>query len=263
MGNAVTMSLTVSSRVLAVVPARYASTRFPGKVLAPLAGRPLVYHAYARACEARCVSQVIVATDDESVRDTLAPLKVPVVLTRKDHASGTDRIAEVAGGHDAEIVVNIQGDEPLIDPHTIDAVIQALMDQPDVPMATARRLITDEREFNDPNVVKVVCDSRGRALYFSRYPIPYIRDAADASPNSPCHWQHIGLYAYRRRFLLDFATWPPSALERLEKLEQLRVLERGFPIAVVETKYRSIGVDTPEDLERVRSLLEGALEGKN
>jgi 3-deoxy-manno-octulosonate cytidylyltransferase (CMP-KDO synthetase) len=256
------MSLTGSCRVLAVVPARYASTRFPGKVLAPLAGRPLVYHTYSRTCEARHVSQVIVATDDDRVRDALVPLNVPVVMTRQDHASGTDRIAEVASRHDAEIVVNVQGDEPLIDPHTVDEVVHALRNQPDIPMATARRRITDAQEISDPNVVKVVCDSRGRALYFSRYPIPYVRDAADSLSSLTCHWQHIGIYAYRRGFLLEFASWPPSNLERLEKLEQLRVLERGRPIAVVDTTYRSIGVDTPEDLERVRALLEGALEGK-
>jgi 3-deoxy-manno-octulosonate cytidylyltransferase (CMP-KDO synthetase) len=247
-------------RVVAVIPARFASTRFPGKVIAPLAGRPLVYHTYLQACEARLVSEVIVAADHPVVQEALEAHGVPVVMTRADHPSGTDRIAEVAASRAADIIVNVQGDEPLIDPHTVDESIQALLDNPEVPMATARRAIVDPSEIADPNIVKVVCDGKGRALYFSRHPIPYIRDARTDEPLTGCHWQHIGLYAYRRDFLIEFARWPQTPLEQLEKLEQLRVLENGYPIAVVDTKYRSIGVDTPQDLERVRNLLEGALE---
>jgi 3-deoxy-manno-octulosonate cytidylyltransferase (CMP-KDO synthetase) len=248
-------------RVLAVIPARYASTRFPGKVIAPLAGKPLVYHTYLRTCETALVSEVLVATDDAKVRAVLEAHKVPVVMTRPDHPSGTDRIAEVAESHSADIIVNVQGDEPLIDPHTIDEAIRALLDNPDVPMATARRAISDRTEIADPNVVKVVCDRNGRALYFSRYPIPCIRDARIGEEPIGYRWQHIGLYVYRREFLIEYARWPQTPLEQLERLEQLRVLENGYPIAVVDTSYRSIGVDTPEDLERVRNMLEGALEG--
>ena len=247
--------------VLAVIPARFASTRFPGKMVAPLGGKPLVYHTYLRACEAQLVSEVVVAADDERIRLALEPYGVSVVMTRPDHPSGTDRIAEVAASRDASIIVNVQGDEPLIDPNTIDEAVQALLDNPGVPMATARRAISDPREIEDPNIVKVVCDGRGRALYFSRYPIPYVRDVALRAEPPACHWQHIGLYVYRRDFVIQFAQWAPAPLEELEKLEQLRVLENGYPIVVVTTQYRSIGVDTPEDLERVGNMLEGALEG--
>ena len=248
------MTSECKTKVLAVIPARFASTRFPGKVIALLAGKPLVAHTYARACEAKLVSEVVVATDEEVVAEALKPYGVRVVMTRSDHPSGTDRIAEVAANTDAEIVVNVQGDEPLIDPHTIDGVVRALLEQPDVPMATARHQITETTRITDPNVVKVVCDRQGHALYFSRCPIPFIRDGG--MPNPSCYWQHIGLYGYRRAFLLHYAAMPQTELEQLEKLEQLRVLEHGYPIAVVETKYESIGVDTPEDLEQARARLE-------
>ena len=166
-----------------------------------------------------------------------------------------DRVAEAVADSNADIVVNIQGDEPLIDPRLIDAAIQPLVDEPAVAMATARRRLQDQRSVEDPNVVKVVCDARGRALYFSRWPIPYVRGQ---SPNAAfgCYWQHIGLYVYRREFLLEFARMAPTPLEQLEKLEQLRALENGYPIAVVDTEYASVGVDTPEDLKRVEMLLQ-------
>jgi len=231
-----------------------ASTRFPGKIIAPLAGKPLVVHTFEQTRQARAIDEVIVATDDVRVANAIAPYGVPVAMTRADHPSGTDRIAEVAKHSDAAIVVNVQGDEPLIDPLTIDAAIQPLFDDPALPMSTARRLIRDAAQVNDPNVVKVVCDTRGRAIYFSRHAIPYVRDAADRGV--ACHWQHIGLYAYRRDFLLQYANLPQTPLERLEKLEQLRALENGYDIAVVDTDYESIGVDTPEDLERARVLIE-------
>lgn len=245
-------------KVLAVVPARYASTRFPGKVLAPLAGRPVVMHAYERARSANLVDEAVIATDSEKVRDAVEPLGAQVVMTRADHPSGTDRIAEVAAQSNAEIIVNVQGDEVLIDPAVIDATIRPLLDDPHVPMATARHSITDPKQIQDPNVVKVVCDMNGRAMYFSRSVIPYIRERSDDAAAAQCYWQHIGLYVYRRDFLLEYASWPPTPMERLERLEQLRVLEHGYPIAVVDTDYRSVGVDTPEDLERVRALLEAA-----
>lgn len=252
------MAAVARQKVLAVIPARFASTRFPGKVLAPLAGKPLVAHTYAKASQASLVSDVVVATDDSRVVEALTPLGIPVVMTRNDHPSGTDRIAEVARSSDAEIIVNVQGDEPLIDPATIDNAIRPLLESPDVPMSTARRRLTSMDDVQNPNIVKVVCGCDGRAIYFSRCPIPFIRDAADASAAAACYWQHIGIYVYRREFLLRYAQMPPTPLERLEKLEQLRVLENGFPIAVVDTEYLSLGVDTPEDLERVRAHFEGA-----
>lgn len=244
--------MTTGNNVLAVIPARFASTRFPGKVIADLAGKPLVVHVYERTVRARTVHHVVVATDDARVAEAVRPFGVPTVMTRPDHPSGTDRIAEAAAGFDADIVVNVQGDEACIDPATIDATVQPLLDDPSLPMATARHRITDPARINDPNVVKVVCDARGRALYFSRSPIPHVRDAADAAKAR--YWQHVGLYVYRKDFLLRYAAMPPAPLEQIEKLEQLRVLENGHAIAVVETSYTSIGVDTPEDLEEVRRL---------
>ncbi|HOE66930.1 MAG TPA: 3-deoxy-manno-octulosonate cytidylyltransferase [Candidatus Hydrogenedentes bacterium] len=245
-------------KIMAVIPARYGSSRFPGKVIAPIAGRPLVAHVYDQTRKSKLVSDVVIATDDVRVRDALEPLGIPSVMTRPDHPSGTDRIAEVARQTDAAIVVNVQGDEPLIDPHTIDAAIQPLLEDPDVSIATARRRITNPADIDNPNVVKVVCGLNGRALYFSRCPIPHVRDGQAALP---CHWQHIGLYAYRRAFLLAYAAMPVTPLEELEKLEQLRALERGHAIVVVDTDYQSIGVDTPEDLEHVSKLIAESQRG--
>ena len=250
------MSDMSKPRVIAIIPARFASTRYPGKVIAPLLGHPLVYHTWLRASQASLVDQVIVATDSPEVAMALAPYPIEVVMTRDDHATGTDRIAEVAADLDAEIVVNVQGDEPAIDPAAIDAVIQPLLDDPTLQMATARRAIADAKTISDPNVVKVICDSRGRALYFSRLPIPYIRDEADRAGNPACYWQHIGLYVYRRDFLLAYTRMPQTPLENLEKLEQLRALENGHDIAVVETNYEVIGVDVPDDLAEVSALLQ-------
>ena len=254
------MSRSNTPKVLVVIPARYASTRFPGKMIAPIAGKPLVVHTYERARRAALASEVLVAIDDARIGEAIRPHGVPFVMTRPDHPSGTDRIAEVAAGSDADLIVNVQGDEPLIDSSIIDATIRPLLDYPDVPMATARALITDPEVINNPNAVKVVCDSRGRALYFSRSPIPYIREKRDQ--NARCYWLHIGIYVYRREFLLQYAAWPVTPLERLEKLEQLRALEHGYPIAVVETHYEGVGVDSPEDLEQVRARIE-AEEGRS
>ncbi len=249
------------AEVIAIIPARYQSTRFPAKLLAPLDGKPLVQHTYERTAMAKRVDDVCVATDDARIVDALAPYGTRVVMTRGDHLSGTDRIAEVAADSPARIVVNVQGDEPLIDPHTIDEVVDALESDADAAMATAARALVDPVAIKDPNVVKAVLDYAGRALYFSRAPIPYPRESAGEPTGGVRYWHHVGLYAYRREFLLEFAQMPPSPLERTEMLEQLRALENGFPIRVVETQYQSIGVDTPEDLERVRSLLETALHG--
>lgn len=246
--------------VLCVVPARFASTRFPGKIIVPLAGKPLVMHAYERARRAKLVDETLIAADDPAIAEAVAPYGARLVMTRPDHPSGTDRIAEVAEGHPAEIIVNVQGDEALIDPATVDAAVQALLDHPEAVMSTARHRITDPELITDPNAVKVVCDAAGRALYFSRSPVPHIRDAADREAANTCYWQHVGLYVYRRDFLLRYAKMPQTPLEKLEKLEQLRVLESGFDIVVVDTEYRGVGVDTPADLERVRAILEKSTE---
>ena len=247
-----------SCTTLAVIPARYASTRFPGKMIAELAGKPLVWHAWNKAQSASLITEAIVAVDDERIVDALKPYGVPVVMTRPDHACGTNRIAEVAEERDVDIIVNVQGDEPMIDPRTIDKVVAVLMNEPDVPMATARRLMTDAEAIANPNNVKVVCDAKGRALYFSRHPIPYVRDVEDGSSSSGLHWHHYGLYGYRRAFLLEYASWAPTVLEEAEKLEQLRVLENGYPIAIVEADYECVGVDNPEDLVQVKGLMERA-----
>jgi len=246
--------------VLAVVPARFASTRFPAKIIAPLAGKPLVLHAYDRAKQARLVDEAVIATDADEVAEAVKPFGAQCRMTRADHPTGTDRIAEVAADHRADIIVNVQGDEALLDPGAIDATIQALLDDPDAVMATARHPLRSADRIQDPNVVKCVTDRRGRALYFSRAPIPHIRDAADREGAGQVHWQHIGLYVYRKDFLLHYAGLPQTPLEQLEKLEQLRVLEHGYAIAVVDTAYEGIGVDVPEDLERVKALLAGRPE---
>jgi len=239
--------------VLAVIPARYASKRLPGKVLLAIAGQPLVQHVYDRVCQSRLVTACIVATDDERVVSSLEPFGTHVMMTSADHQSGTDRVAEVARRSSEPIIVNVQGDEPLVRPEMIDAAVQALLDNPTVPMSTLSSPIRADDETADPNVVKVVTDLSGRALYFSRAPIPAVRDLEGSAP--VCR-KHIGLYVYRREFLIDYAQWPPTPLEQLERLEQLRALEHGYPIVVADTQYDSVSVDSPADLDRVRKLME-------
>ncbi len=249
------MAESEKPRVIAVIPARSASTRFPNKIIAPVLGHPLVYHTWRRASEATLVDRVIVAIDDASVADALAPYDMDLIMTRADHATGTDRIAEVMEHVDGDIVVNLQGDEPAIDPRVIDEAIRPLLADSTLAMSTARRKLTDEKAIADPNVVKVVCDQTGNALYFSRLPIPYFRDATQFDATQD-YWQHIGLYVYRRNFLLNYGTLPQTPLERAEKLEQLRVLEHGYKIAVITTDYAAIGVDVPADLAQVIVLLQ-------
>jgi 3-deoxy-manno-octulosonate cytidylyltransferase (CMP-KDO synthetase) len=245
-----TASTTPPERILAVIPARYASTRFPGKPLADLGGRPLIEHVYRRVTECRAIGTVIVATDDDRIRHAVEAFGGHARMTHPAHVSGTDRVAEVARGFDCDLVVNVQGDEPLIEPAMIEEALAPFAD-PAIHLATLRRRIDDPADYLDPHVCKVVVDRTGRALYFSRTPIPYRRDR-DAVLEA---WKHVGLYVYRRRCLLEFARMPPTALERLEALEQLRALENGIQIAVVETRHNSVGVDTPDDLERVRRLM--------
>ena len=237
-------------RILGVIPARFGSSRFPGKVLAVAAGKTILQHVFERAIRATYLSQVLIATDDDRIADAARGFPAPVRMTRSDHESGTDRVAEAASADRAEIVVNIQGDEPLIDPSAIDALALALLDDEDAPMATLKKRIEDPQEFTNPNVVKVVTDRRGYAVYFSRSPIPH-----DLSGQA-VHYKHPGLYAYRRDFLLGYSSLPVGPLERAERLEQLRAIENGHRIRVVETEYESFGVDTPQDLEKVKRLLE-------
>jgi len=214
----------------------------------------MLQHVFERASQARYITSIIIATDDTRIEDAARAFGATVRMTRADHASGTDRAAEVASAETAELIVNIQGDEPLIDPYAIDAAILSLADYPSIQMGTLKKRIEDPREIGDPNVVKVVTDRSGNALYFSRSTIPYEREVPGG------HYKHIGLYVYRRDFLLRYSDLPVGPLERAECLEQLRALENGYPIRVVETDYESLGVDTPEDLERVSRLFEASLE---
>jgi 3-deoxy-manno-octulosonate cytidylyltransferase (CMP-KDO synthetase) len=215
----------------------------------------MLQHVYERASQARYLTSTIIATDDERVFAAARSFGARVAMTRPDHLSGTDRVAEVASAENAEIVVNIQGDEPLIDPAAIDTAILPLAHEPDLVMATLKKRIENPREITDPNVVKVVCDAAGDAIYFSRCPIPYLRQDSGVPPATP-YFKHIGIYVYRRDFLLGYSSLSVGPLEQAERLEQLRAIENGFRIRVVETEYESLGVDTPEDLERVSRLVD-------
>ncbi len=214
----------------------------------------MLQHVYERTSMARYLTKIIIATDDERIYGEARRFGGNVRYTRADHASGTDRVAEIASAEECSLVVNIQGDEPLIDPDAIDAAVLSLVDEPDIPMGTLKKRIEHGAEFTNPNVVKVVTDAAGNAIYFSRSPIPYARDEAerDAVPR----FKHVGLYVYQREFLLSYSDLLVGPLETAERLEQLRAIENGFTIRVVETEYDSLGVDTPEDLERVTGLFE-------
>jgi 3-deoxy-manno-octulosonate cytidylyltransferase (CMP-KDO synthetase) len=236
--------------VVAIIPARYASTRLPGKALADIDGRPMIEHVYRRVAASPVVSRVIVATDDLRIATTVNEFGGQVRLTRVDHQTGTDRLAEVAAGLLCDVVVNVQGDEPLIDPRSIAEAIEPFSD-PSISITTLYRRIIEPGDLTNPNVVKMVLDRGGFALYFSRAPIPYVRDPRGGWPPM---YRHVGLYAFRRPTLLVLASLEPTPLERAEALEQLRALEHGIRIKAVETAYDSFGVDTPADLEQVRKL---------
>ncbi|MDA8413373.1 MAG: 3-deoxy-manno-octulosonate cytidylyltransferase [Desulfobacteraceae bacterium] len=245
-------------KITAVIPARYASTRFPGKALADIGGKPMIQHVYERTCRASLVTRVIVATDDPRIADVVARIGGEVIMTSASHETGTDRLAEVALGLDSDLVVNVQGDEPLIDPAMIDQAIEPFLADPELRMGTLKTRILCLHDFLSPNVVKVVTDVNGYALYFSRSPLPFFRDKwQDLKDDSfACGkmlcYKHVGLYVYRRDYLLQFAALPPTFLEISEKLEQLRAVEHGVRIRVVETEFTSIGVDTPEDLNKAQ-----------
>jgi 3-deoxy-manno-octulosonate cytidylyltransferase (CMP-KDO synthetase) len=244
-----------SLRIIGIIPARYASTRFPGKPLHPIAGQSLIQRVVEKCRKAKSLSEVIVATDDERIAKAARQF-CQVEMTREDHPSGSDRIAEVATRLDCDAVVNIQGDEPLIDPAVVDAVAGALRD---CEMSTAATPVRSAEDYESPNVVKVVVSASGRALYFSRRTIPYVREAASRSNSEQLaafpFLKHLGIYGYRRETLLRLVRFPVSPLENAEKLEQLRALENGIPIAVVKVNYDSVGVDVPGDVARVEAIL--------
>ena len=246
-------------KVTAIIPARYGSTRFPGKPLALINGLPMIQHVCQRVAMTKMVNRVIVATDDNRIVTAVENFGGEVMLTRADHPTGTDRLAEVAEKIDAELIVNIQGDEPLINPRMVDQAIAPLLENRQIQMGTLASRIDQIDDFHNPNVVKVVKNQSGFALYFSRAPIPWPRDLspdqlAVALPQLGL-LRHTGLYIYRRELLLDYPFWPKTPLENLENLEQLRALERGVDLYVAETEFSCHGVDTPADLERVSCLM--------
>ncbi|HEX7315558.1 MAG TPA: 3-deoxy-manno-octulosonate cytidylyltransferase [Pyrinomonadaceae bacterium] len=254
--------------VVAIIPARYSSSRLPGKPLLEIEGRPMVVHVAERALSAPSVSRAVVATDDARIYDAVTDAGHEALMTSPDHASGSDRLAEAAEKIDCDVVVNVQGDEPLISPDTIEVAVGALLEDESASVSTTSEPIETAADVLSTDVVKVVVDARGRALYFSRSPVPYPREAArrygslavalEVEPDLLATFRkHTGLYVYRRAFLLEYARWPQTALERAESLEQLRVLERGYVIRVVEAASPSIGVDTADDLRRVREMLKG------
>lgn len=236
---------------MGVIPARFASSRYPGKALATLAGKPMIEHVWERANMSRYLSDVLVATDDDRIANAVHKFGGRVRMTRADHPSGTDRLAEIASSEDAALYVNIQGDEPLIDPEAIDAAILTVHGDEAVDMGTLQKQIVDPADILNTNIVKVVTNLLGDAIYFSRCPIPYERDGRTGVP---IYFKHIGLYVYRREFLLRYPDLTVGPLEQAERLEQLRALENGYRIRVAATDYESLGVDTPEDLERVNQL---------
>ncbi len=243
---------------VAIIPARWGSTRFPGKALHPILGKPLVQHVWERCCEAKRISQVIVATDDMRIAEAAFGFGAEVALTSPRHPSGTDRLAEVARRlRGVKHIINVQGDEPAIDPRLIDRLVNALERDARLEMVTAACPFATAAEAANPNNVKVVTALDGRALYFSRSVIPFDRDAPQLSTLNPQLLWHLGLYGYRRKFLMKFVRWKPTPLEEREKLEQLRALEHGASIRVLVTRDHGVGVDTPDDVARAESVLAG------
>jgi 3-deoxy-manno-octulosonate cytidylyltransferase (CMP-KDO synthetase) len=242
-------------KIFAFIPARYHSTRFPGKPLALIAGKPMIQHVYERAVLCPELSQVYVATDDERISDCVYGFGGKVVMTKKAHQSGTDRISEAAlktGLGKQDIIVNIQGDQPLFDPSVITLLVKPLVEDESIHMSTLKWKITEDSHVRNPNHVKVVTDNQGLAIYFSRCPIPYFRDTGSGT-----YYKHLGFYGYRMEFLARFTRLSQGKLESAEKLEQLRALEHGFKIKVMETPFNSIEVDVPEDVETVEKIIQG------
>jgi 3-deoxy-manno-octulosonate cytidylyltransferase (CMP-KDO synthetase) len=242
-------------KIFAFIPARYQSTRFPGKPLSLIAGKPMIQHVYERAFLCPELSEVYVATDDERISDCVYGFGGKVVMTKMAHQSGTDRICEAAlktGVGKKDIIVNIQGDQPLFDPSVITLLVKPLVEDESLPMSTLKWKITDDSHIRNPNHVKVVTDNQGFAIYFSRCPVPYFRDTGSGT-----YYKHLGFYGYRMEFLTRFTRLSQGKLESAEKLEQLRALEHGFKIKVMETPFNSVEVDVPEDIETVENILSG------
>ncbi len=234
---------------IGVIPARHGSTRFEGKVLADLMGKPVVQHVYESAMKAKMLNDVIVATDDERVRKCVVNFGGKALLTSSGHQTGTDRLTEVINPMDVKVVVNIQGDEPLMHYTVIDELVRTLLEDSSLDIATAIKPIKDKDELTNPNVVKAVIDREGFAMYFSRSPIPFERDT-----NPRTFYKHLGIYAYTKDFLFTFTNLPKTELEKVESLEQLRALEHGYKIKTVETSFETVGIDTPYDLERAKRV---------
>ena len=239
-------------RILGVIPSRFASTRLAGKPLLDICGKPMIEHVYRRAAASGVFFRVIIATDDERIYNSAEKFGGDVLITRSDHPDGSSRVAEVARSIDTDYVINIQGDEPMLDPRMLRELAEGIISDPGADSATVCVPITNDRDFNNPNIVKVVTDQRGRALYFSRSPIPFRRNSAGCPV-----WEHLGIYAFTKEFLLKFVELPPTPLMEEESLEQLRILEHGYTMAVIQTKYPSMGpnVNTEEDLQMVRKIL--------
>jgi 3-deoxy-manno-octulosonate cytidylyltransferase (CMP-KDO synthetase) len=241
------------SKVVIVIPARYGSTRLPGKPLVSLAGKAMIERVYERAKQAKTAGRVIVATDDERIIKAVEGFGGEARMTRTDHRTGTERIAEVASHTEGEVFVNVQGDEPLLDPTAVDTVVNALLEEPAAAIATVAVPIRTPGDIMDPNVVKTVLDFEGNALYFSRAPIPWVRDTG--TKTHARHLKHLGLYVFQREALLEYPTLPQGELERIEQLEQLRWMENGWKIRVAEVEHDAVSVDVPEDVKRVEELL--------
>ncbi|MBF0532324.1 MAG: 3-deoxy-manno-octulosonate cytidylyltransferase [Candidatus Omnitrophica bacterium] len=237
-------------KIIGVIPARWASTRLPGKPLADIAGKPMIQRVWEQAKKSRRLNEVLVACDDSRIEQAVKAFGGQAVMTDPNHPSGTDRIAEAVQGRDADGIINIQGDEPLIDPRVIDALAGLFSLHPGVDMATVIKRIMDEKDYSNPNVVKVVVNQRQEAVYFSRSPIPFNRDGGPVTA-----YKHLGIYAYQKNFLLGYKNLPESLLEKTEKLEQLRAIEAGYKIKTVITDMESMGVDTAEDLEKIRHII--------
>lgn len=237
-------------KVIGVIPARFASTRLKGKVLASINGKPMIQHVYERARQSRLLDEVIIACDDLRVKKAAEEFGARAVMTDPGHVCGTDRIVEAVADLDVQIVVNVQGDEPLISPVVIDDLIEAIQEDPEVSMATVIKRINDPKELDNPNIVKVVIDNQQRAIYFSRSKIPFNRGSGEH-----VYFKHLGIYAYTKKFLLQFSTMPKAKLEIAESLEQLRAIENGYKIKTVITEIETVGVDTPEDLVKVEKLI--------
>lgn len=244
-----------SAKVVVVIPARYASTRLPGKPLVSLAGKPMIQLVYERAKLAQRIDHVVVATDDERIVKAVEAFGGQARMTRSDHRTGTERVAEVAAHESGDVFVNVQGDEPLLDPVALDTAVASLLEEPAAAIGTVATPIKTPADIMDPNVVKTVLDFDGNALYFSRAPVPWVRDTA--SKIQVRHLKHLGLYVFQREALLEYPTLPQGELERIEQLEQLRWLENGWKIRVAEVEHDAVSVDVPEDVARVEKLLQG------